>query len=202
MKKLIFSVCFILSFNLLAFEIKVGDLLLQPIDCWSCRLIEAQENSIYSHVGMIIELKPEVKVVEALGRVRILSLREFNSRTKKGKLLSVRRLRRDDAVEYIQNNQQLLFKMFQEEFEGLSYDHDFLWNNFDSDGREKIYCSELISKLLMGFMGIEIPLKLMSFNVNRDLWVQYFKGPPPDGRPGNSPATIEQSDLFYEVGEL
>ena len=54
-----------LSLNLGAFELKVGDVLLQPLSCWSCSLIEAQEKSIYSHMGVVIENDPEVLVAEA-----------------------------------------------------------------------------------------------------------------------------------------
>lgn len=190
------------SLKIFALDLKVGDILLQPMDCWSCYLIEAQEKSIYSHMGMVIEVAPEVKVVEALGSVRSVSLSDFQKRTKKGSQLSVRRLRRDEAVQFMEKNKEHLQKMFREDFEGLQYDEQFLWNNFDEKGLEKLYCSEMISKLLNGFMGIEIPLKKMKFDVYREYWIKYFKGLPPDDEPGNSPATFERSDFYYEVGKL
>jgi hypothetical protein len=199
---------FILSFILLlplkvwAFELKVGDILLQPLDCWSCRLIEEQEQSIYSHVGMVIEVGDKVKVIEALGKVRTLSLDEFNARTQKDQKLSVRRFQNEKAVNYIQDHKEEFILYYQKNFEGLKYDHDFLWNNFDENGYEKIYCSELITKLISGFMGIELPRKYMKFDKNRDLWIRYFRGNPPDGQWGNSPADLERSELLYEVGEI
>lgn len=202
MNKLIVTLAFILSFPLNAFELKVGDILLQPLDCWSCSLIEAQEDSIYSHMGMVLEISPEIVVVEALGKVKRMSLAEFNARTQKDQKLSVRRFRNSKAVNYIQDNKEAFVQMFAEEFEGLQYDHDFLWNNFDEHGQQKLYCSEMITKFLNYFMGVEIPMKRMKFDINRDQWIKYFRGSPPDGKWGNSPASFEKSDMFYEVGEL
>lgn len=202
MKMILILCTFLFSGLIYAIELKVGDILLQPLSCWSCSLIEAQERSIYSHVGMVIETEPEIKVAEALGRVRVLTLSDYDSRTEKGLKLSVRRLRRDDAVEYLQNHREEFQKYFETYFQGLEYDHDFLWNNLDQNGYEKLYCSEFITKIYMGFLKIEIPVKRMKFDVNRDDWLKYFRGNPPDGKWGNSPATIENSELFYEVGEI
>lgn len=202
MNKLIVTFVFILSFPLQAFELKVGDILLQPLDCWSCSLIEAQEDSIYSHMGMVLEVSPEVVVVEALGKVKRMSLAEFNARTQKNQKLSVRRFRNSKAVSFLQDNKDAFTQMFAEEFEGLQYDHDFLWNNFDENGQQKLYCSEMVTKFLNYFMGVEIPMKRMKFDINREQWIKYFRGSPPDGKWGNSPASFEKSDLFYEVGEL
>lgn len=185
-----------------AIELKVGDVLLQPLDCWSCSLIEAQERSIYSHMGIVLEVNPDIRIAEALGNVRAMSLSEFNQRTQKGQFLSVRRLQSKGAQKFLESHHKEFLSLFQNYFEGLKYDHDFLWNNFDDDGYEKMYCSEFVSKLFQAFLGLEIPLKKMKFDVNRDEWIKYFKGNPPDGKWGNSPATFENSELFYEVGEI
>jgi hypothetical protein len=42
----------------------------------------------------------------------------------------------------------------------------------------------------------------MKFDINRDGWLKFFQGNPPDDEWGNSPAIFERSDLFYEVGEI
>ena len=42
----------------------------------------------------------------------------------------------------------------------------------------------------------------MHFLKNRDGWVKFFKGNVPDNMWGNSPGDYDNSDLFYEVGEL
>jgi hypothetical protein len=202
MNRFFLALILLLPLQAIALELKVGDILLQPLNCWSCRLIEEQENTIYSHMGMIIETSPELKVVEALGSVRTINLKEFSVRTEKGQRLSVRRFQNDQAVAYLQNNQKELVKIFQDEFLGMKYDHDFLWNNVDENGVEKLYCSEMVSKLLHRFMQVDLPIKKMKFDKNREYWIQYFHGNPPDGMWGNAPADFEKSSLFYEVGEL
>lgn len=202
MKNLILLLVLSLPMNLGALELKVGDILLQPRSCWSCTLIEEQENSIYSHIGMVIEVNPEVKVIDALGTVKMQSYDAFNFGTEKGQKISVRRLVREDAVQYLQDNKKRFLQYYQDMFDGLKYDHDFLWNNLDENGYEKMYCSEMLTKLLQGFMGIEVGTRRMKFDKNRDQWIKYFQGNPPDGKIGNSPAVFEESHQFYEVGEL
>jgi uncharacterized protein YycO len=202
MTKILVAFLLVFPFGLYAFELKVGDILLQPLSCWSCNLIEEQEKSPYSHMGMVIEVGQKVKVVEALGTVKMLSLSTFNERTEKGQNILVLRLKNTDVVDFLQEHQEALSNYFKASFEGLPYDHDFLWNNFDEKGREKLYCSEFISKLYLHFLGIKIPLKKMKFNVNRDEWITYFNGNPPDDYPGNSPAIFHESSYFVEIGIL
>jgi hypothetical protein len=153
-------------------------------------------------MGMVIETKPEIKVAEALGSVRTILLKDFNARTEKGQKLSVLRFRNKKDVSFIQNRKKILLKIFNKDFSGLKYDHDFLWDNVDEKKNEKLYCSEMVAKLLMQFMNIELPVKRMKFDKNRKFWIQYFHGNPPDGMWGNAPADFEKSKLFYEVGKL
>lgn len=202
MNKLLLIFLGLLSLQSWAFEIKVGDIILQPRDCWSCSLIEIQENSIYSHMGMVIQVHPEIKVIDALGTVKISSLDAFNSGTQKNQKLSFRRFRDERAVEYIHEYKKAFVEFYLMHFNNLKYDHDFIWDNRDEDGNEKLYCSEMITKLLTGFLPVELPIKRMKFDRNRDEWIKYFRGNPPDGKWGNAPADFEKSDLFYEVGQL
>ena len=202
MHKLIFILSLFISLSVQAVELKVGDILLQPLNCWSCGLIEIEENTIYSHASIVIALEPEVMVAEALNKVRVLPLKTFHARTRPGGKLSVQRLTSSAAVEYMQKNQAGLYKMYQEWFEGSDYDHEFLWNNLDANGNEKFYCTEFITKLVQGFLGIELPTKDMHFEKNREQWMRYFKGNPPDGKRGNSPGDFERAEQLYEVGEI
>jgi hypothetical protein len=202
MFKILSILLFIIPFQSWALELKVGDILLQPMQCWSCTLIEAQENSKFSHMSLVIETKPQVKVAEALGKVRVLTLEDFHSRTKKGHTLSVRRFKNSELVNLIQKKALELKKYFQFHYQGLDYDEEFLWDNLDQKGSEKLYCSEMITKLLSNFFHVELPIKRMKFDVRREEWIKYFKGNPPDGMWGNSPADFEKSPLFMHVGEI
>ncbi len=202
MNKLLLIVLGLISLSSHALELKVGDILLQPRDCWSCSLIEAQEDSIYSHMAMVIEVGETVKVVDALGTVKISDFAVFDKGTQKDHNISVRRFVNERAVEFIQTNKEQFVEYYLSNFDGLKYDHDFIWNNFDENGNEKLYCSEMVTKMLSGFLRIELPMKRMKFDINRDQWIKYFQGNPPDGKWGNAPASFEKSDLFYEVGEL
>ncbi len=182
-------------------DLKVGDILLQPLDCWSCSLIEAEEGSIYSHIGIVVAVDP-VMVAEARGKVKLVSLEAFDSTTQKNQNISVLRFQNPNAVAELQRNSNMFLQLFRTEFEGLAYDHDFLWDNFDQNGNQKLYCSEMISKLLQAFMGFEPIVKRMHFNKNVAEWERYFQGQIPRGKWGNSPASFEKSDHFYTVGEL
>jgi uncharacterized protein YycO len=198
---LIFSL--LLSFKLLAkIELRVGDVLLQPLKCSACSLIEAEEETIYSHIGVIISTSPEILVAESFGKVRKISITEFNQKTEPGQKLKVLRFRNDELSNDLQKSADLLMKIFLEEFEGLKYDHDFRWNNFDETGREKFYCSELVSKLFQAVIGIETPIKRMHFQKNRDAWMTYFRGNIPDDEWGNSPGDFDRSDLFFALDEI
>jgi hypothetical protein len=204
MNKILSLALLILSYSTLASEIqlKVGDVLLQPLKCWACSLIEAEEETIYSHIGVVLAVGPEVIVAESFGKVRKLTLVEFNAKTEPGQKLSVLRFRNDDLSSDIQNSADAFMKIFQEDFEGAKYDHDFLWNNLDELGQEKYYCSELVSKLFQALVGVETPRKRMHFQTNREQWMTFFKGNIPDNQWGNSPGDFERSELFYQVGEL
>jgi len=203
MNKLLSLILVLLPLKLMAsIELKVGDVLLQPLHCWSCSLIEAEEDTIYSHIGIVIAVLPEIRVAEAFGKVKNVSLEEFNKKTEKGQALRVLRFKNDKLVDDMQVDQPRLMNIFSEDFEGLLYDAEFRWNNFDPNGRQKLYCSELVSKLLQAFKGLELPIKRMHFNQNRDAWRTFFKGNIPDNEWGNSPGDYERSDLFYALGDI
>jgi hypothetical protein len=42
----------------------------------------------------------------------------------------------------------------------------------------------------------------MHFNVNREAWIQYFKGLPPDGKEGISPVDFFLNKNFKILGEI
>ncbi len=190
----------LLPFSALGLELKVGDIILQPLQCWTCQLIMAQEKSNFSHMGLVIKTHPEVLIAESLGAVKLTPLKEFLGRTE-GHSHSVKRFKDQSVVQYFVRHEKHFFHFFKEHYEGLPYDSQFLWENMDEEGREKLYCSEMIAKVLEEFLKIEMPMKKMNYDINRNHWIEYFKGNPPDGKWGNAPADFERSPLFYEVGQ-
>ena len=183
-------------------SIQVGDILLQPTDCWSCSLIEAEEESIYSHMGIVLQTEPEIMVAEALGKVRLVPYSVFNSKTEKGQKIAILRYSNTDLVNHILAHKDELLALFKSDFENLAYDHAFLWDNVDGNGNQMLYCSEMVAKLLQAFLGIDTPIKRMHFSKYPEQWDRYFKGNVPVGKWGNSPADFEKSDKFHIEGEL
>lgn len=204
LKLLVFTLSSVLSLSAATrVELKVGDILLQPLDCWSCNLIEAEEQSIYSHMGIVMRVHPTVMVAEARGAVNLVSLQAFNSITQKNQKVLVLRFRNEAYVKKMSVYENALNELFARDFEGRKYDHDFLWDNVDENGEEKLYCSEMVSKLLQSFLGTEPIIKRMTYSRHYDAWVRYFRGPVPVGKWGNAPADFEKkTEWFSVVGEL
>lgn len=190
----------LLPFSLWAqnFELKVGDILLQPLHCWSCGLIEAEENTKYAHSGLVVSTGP-LLIAESISVVHAIPFELFNARTKKGEKLKVLRLKDQRLQRKLKSG---FYQRFVSDFRGLKFDPSYLWDNVDEDGRELLYCSEFISKLLESHLGIAMPIKRMQFTHNRNYWFEYFNGSIPDGEWGNSPADFERSPLFYTLGYL
>ncbi len=182
-------------------ELKVGDILLQPLDCWSCDLIEDEEQSIYSHMGVVISIEPTL-IADSRRKVEVQSLKDFNSITQNGQSIRVLRFRNEKIVDELEEKSEEFLRLFMSEFDGLPYDHDFLWDNFHESGVQKLYCSEMVAKLFQAFLGIDPIIKRMHFSRNREVWERYFNGNVPVGKWGNSPADFEKSDKFYVVGDL
>jgi hypothetical protein len=153
-------------------------------------------------MGVVLEVHPEIIIAESLGTVRKVSLQEFDKKTERGQKIMVLRFRNEKISQAIESNQAAFMKMFVDEFEGAAYDSEFLWNNFDEFGREKFYCSEMVSKFFKYFLHIDTPIKRMRYDKYREHWITYFRGNPPDGKWGNAPADFERSELFYRLGEL
>ncbi len=187
------------AFALNSMDLKTGDVLLQSLPCSLCALIEAEENSPYSHVGIVGSVFPEPQVFQAHVRVHRTSLSLFLRQTRKG--TKVRVLRPIWNPETSPERGLDLNKLFTRQFEGLSYDASFLWDNRDEKG-EKIYCSELVVKLLNPALARPVPTKPMHFEADREAWIRHFKGYPPDGEPGVSPEDLLKSGTFLDLGEL
>lgn len=171
--------------------LRIGDILLQPKKCYLCRMIEEHEGSPFSHMGIVIKGGRSPQVAQSLGNVHVIPLEQFLAQGDLTRLLKVIRLKerawlplRDGIVTWL----------------GADYDEDFRWDNFDEQGRERVYCSEFITKLLNPYLSNKIPTKLMNYDLNREAWWRYFGGDVPDGLPGNSPADFDKSELFTTIG--
>jgi hypothetical protein len=183
-------------------RLNVGDILLQPLSCWVCTLIENEEETIYSHMGVVLKTTPEIIIGEAWGSVKQTSLSEFKMKTEKGQKIKILRFQNEKIVSVLEQNAPQFFSLYNEEFNGNKYDGEFLWHNFDDQGSEKLYCSEFVSKLFQAYLRIEMPIKRMHFDKYPDQWNKYFKGKVPRGEWGNSPGDFDRSELFHEIGEI
>lgn len=191
--KFLMFLFFVLSWQVQAGEFfRTGDIILQPLNCYLCSMIEAEEASPYSHIGLVVvDGNNQVKVVEAYKKVTIVTLSEFLAKTEVGQKSLVLRSREHFSQE---NFTTLLLDYYFTTFHDRPYDAEFSLDN------EKLYCSELVMKLLNPFLSVKIPTKKMHFDHNRSAWESYFRGKIPDGAMGIAPADFLRSGLFFQVG--
>lgn len=178
-----------------AFTLKSGDVLLQPLHCYLCNLIEAQTNSSYSHVGIVVSDEKKLYVLEAWQTVRLTPLDEFLQKTQKGEKIKV--LRHRLLAE--KNLRDLI--SFAEPILGNPYDSDFLFDNY-IDGKKAYYCSELVYealKIFTDFLPSPLP---MPFDIFPEAWDRYFGGKTPRGELGIAPANFEDETFFKTLGTL
>jgi hypothetical protein len=195
-KILCFITLLILSFRTLAIDLATGDVLLQPLNCWSCELIEQEEDSLYAHAGIVINIRGQFFVAEAIQSVHLISLEKFLQRTKAMAQVKVLRYR------FINNDLRSKITKRIISLIGYPYDADFLWNN-KVNGKESFYCSEFVYKVFVKELTFfNLTTKKMPFKVNPKLWDQYFHGKTPRGELGISPEDFNQSFDFFEVGFL
>lgn len=202
MKSMVFLIL-CLSFSCAALgqvSLRVGDLLLQPLNCWTCNLIEAEEKTIYSHMGLVISVNP-LLIAESIGEVHAVPLTQFAVKTERGQRLAVMRIKNGEAAAKFKQHASELWNEFTF-FRGKKFDKKYLWDNVDENGEELYYCSEFITKLLSKFLEMEMPIKRMHYYENRLEWEKYFEGKIPDGEWGNSPSDYYRSNLFEFIGEL
>ena len=204
-----FSLFFILFISSVRAEsFMPGDVILLPLSCYLCKAIEIETDSPWSHVGIV--LKDEDKgndgrlfVAHADGKVVRESIQKFIDMSTPGKKPAFFRSR---TVAHLCQNKhscdefsKQLFERFRSHFEGLLYDHDFLWDNVDESGNEKLYCSEFVAKLLSPFIPGGLPPRPLSYKRAPEFWLDYFKGNVPEGVPGNAPADFARSSEFKSI---
>jgi Permuted papain-like amidase enzyme, YaeF/YiiX, C92 family len=205
MKKIIlFITLSFLSFNFAhAFDLKAGDVLLISFNCYECRVIESETNSKFSHSGVIIKNDlGQIQVGQSLGRVALYPLDQFLKNKTPGTNISVYRPKEFQNLNISERNslEKKMLKVFNSQFNGAPFDSKYLWNNYDDQGRELLYCSEFIAKFLDHFLSeATVPFPL-TYQKNEAYWLQYFKGEIPQGELGNSPASFSHDDRFIFLG--
>lgn len=191
---LIFFLCVLVPASK-AFTLRNGDVLLQPLHCYVCNLIEAQTESPYSHIGIVVLDKDEVFVLEAFQTVRLIPLDEFLAKTQKGEKVKVVRHRILEEEEL----KNLIF--FAKPILGNPYDGHFLFDNY-IDGKKAYYCSELVYEALKNFTNF-LPEPLpMPFDIFPEAWDRHFKGDTPRGELGIAPVSFENEIFFETLGTL
>lgn len=172
-------------------DFRVGDVILQPRRCYVCTLIEAQEQSSFSHMSVVVQVTSgKVWVADSLTQVRVQSLESFMNEGDRSRSHKVFRFKEKLHGSLWESVEPLL---------GAEFDGAFLWDNLGRDGREALYCSEFVTKVLNRHLRQKFPTKPMDYSVNREIWDRLFGGSAPHGLPGNSPADFEKSKLLKLV---
>jgi len=184
-----------------AFELKTGDIILISFNCYECKLIEEETHSNYSHSGVIQIKNGEVNVLQALTNVHAIKLSEFLKYKRKDTQSLILRAKESELIEG-EISQNEFEKVYQEKFKGLKFDSFYSWENFDEEGREKLYCSEFVSKFIDHFMIQPTIPRPMTYNLHLEFWKKYFKGNVPEGELGNSPASFLTDNRFLILGPL
>ncbi|HAZ12584.1 MAG: hypothetical protein A2X86_11705 [Bdellovibrionales bacterium GWA2_49_15] len=187
-------------------EVRTGDVILVSLNCSVCPLIENETDSPYSHSGVVVQKESGVIVVaQALGRgVHHVLLDQFLSAVRPEGVAHIFRARELDELyrtnpEGFKNFEQDLWKNYQEQFLGLPFDPYFLWENSDATGRERLYCSEFVAKLLNHSLRRNMRPVPMDFSRNAAAWARLFHGAVPQGKPGLAPADFSKNRLFSFV---
>lgn len=176
-------------------DLAVGDVLLLSLNCMQCRYIESETNSLFSHSGIVLEVGTKVLVGQALQNVHLVEIEKFLKHKTPNSQVIVLRSREFG----LNQNIKQLKKYFHQYFENLAFDGEYLWNNRDSFGREKIYCSELIHKLFNLILEKKLTPEVLSYQKHYEYWKQVFRGTVPENEVGNSPASLFRDNENFEI---
>lgn len=209
MKKLLFYFLALIIFNTFisafaneanyAENLRPGDVILISLNCYECIVIESETSSKFSHSAVVLKNEGEkILVAQSLGKLETIYLENFLSLRRKGTSAYVFRPKELKKLS-LNDSKELgvkMFKLFENSFRGLPFDSQYLWNNKDLEGREKLYCSEFIAKFLDAFLTAKTPVEHLSFKKNWDYWEQHFNGDVPEGLRGNSPSSFSRDQRF------
>ena len=177
-------------------ELQSGDIIFQILESGQGLAVQLATKSKYSHVGIILEKKGELYVLEAIQPVQETPLKEWIKRGKNNHYV-VKRLKNADKVVTEQVIKEM--KKIEEDFIHTNYDIYFGWDD------NLLYCSELVFKLYERTTGIEIgELKVMgdydlSHPEVKRLMTQRYGQNPPLEEPMISPGSMFDSPLLFTV---
>jgi hypothetical protein len=187
-------------------QLKVGDILLISLPCYSCRLIELETAVPYSHSGIVMkDSSGKLLVAQSLKKVELMSLKSFLEMKKKNSLVGHYRFRGFIGLgkRQLLKLNRLMSQRFYDHFNGLEFDPEYRWDNRDKWGREKLYCSEFIQKWMKPFWGEALAPKPMDFSDYEDIWRRLYRDSlVPQGELGNSPADVVYGESFIKLGFL
>ncbi len=178
----------LLSTALFAKDLLPGDIVLISLNCYICPIIENETDSTVSHLAVILKkTNNDYLLAHAYGeKVTTILLTDFLKLKRNNSFVFHSRHNQSQKRQHFLS--QNLLSVFSNNFNTNKYDPDFLWDNYDESGKEKLYCSEFIAKLLNPFFSNKIPTRPMSFDKNYDFWFEYFKGDVPNNLQGVTPA--------------
>lgn len=203
----LFSIVFAATqaFGLSIKDLQTGDVVLLSLNCYECRVIESETESLFSHSGVVIvDEEGNTKIAQSLGSLDHFTYAAFTKNMTPGTFVHVYRPREfknlsASALELLEKN---MLDVFNEKFRFAPFDSKYLWNNYSTSGVELLYCSEFIAKFLDHFLNTKTTTFPISYKKHYDYWTKYFKGPVPVGELGNSPASFSRDNRFEFIGKI
>jgi len=208
MKTLLFIFFLLKLNNAFALSLKnleAGDVLLLSLNCFECRVIESETESLFSHSGVVlVDEQGNKRIAQSLGRLDHFSFAEFTKNMTPGTFVHVYRPRELKNISPFKrrNIEKTLYDVFLSKFKNAPFDSKYLWNNYTKNGVELLYCSEFIAKFLDHVLTEKtIPLPI-TYKKHFDYWFKYFQGDVPEGELGNSPVSFSRDPRFEFIGTL
>lgn len=127
-------------------ELKAGDLILQDAPSGQSAAIRLATGSEYTHVGIVLEKNGELVVYEAVGPVKITSVKKYIKRDADGPITILRFV--DQARLEVGGLDSL--EAVAEAYMGRPYDVFFDWDE------EKLYCSEFVWKVYQKGLNVDL----------------------------------------------
>lgn len=208
MKSLLFLMFAFLSTNLFGLtvnDLQTGDVVLLSLNCMECRVIESETNSLFSHSGVVvIDQDKKMKIGQSLGSVALFSFAEFTRNITPKTFVHVYRPREFKKLSVKQRLilEENMLSVFNDQYRGAPFDSKYVWDNYNANGQEMLYCSEFIAKFIDNFLTEKTIPQNISYNKHYEYWFKYFKGEVPENELGNSPATFSRDQRFEFVGTI